>query len=119
MSKQIKVGVVGCGYWGPNLVRNFRSLPNCHLKVMCDISRDRLKHLNALYPDVKGEENYEHMLNGIGVDAVVVATSVKLHFPMAKAALESGKHVLIEKPMAASSDQCAELVESPGKRAWC
>ncbi|MGA2748463.1 MAG: Gfo/Idh/MocA family oxidoreductase [Verrucomicrobiota bacterium] len=111
MSKQIKVGVVGCGYWGPNLVRNFRSLPNCHLKVMCDISRDRLKHLNALYPDVKGEENYEHMLNGIGVDAVVVATSVKLHFPMAKAALESGKHVLIEKPMAASSDQCAELVE--------
>ncbi len=110
-TKRIKVGVVGCGYWGPNLVRNFRSLQDCHLKMMCDISRERLKHLNSLYPDVKGEERYDHMLNGVGVDAVVIATSVKMHFPMAKAALEAGKHVLIEKPMAASSEQCAELVE--------
>ncbi len=55
MAKQIKVGVVGCGYWGPNLVRNFRSLPDCHLKMMCDISEERLKHLSVLYPDVKGE----------------------------------------------------------------
>jgi predicted dehydrogenase len=110
MPKQIKVGVVGCGYWGPNLVRNFRSLPDCHLKVMCDISKDRLKHLTALYPEVKGETNFEHILNGMGLDAVVVATSVKLHYPMAKAALLAGKHVLIEKPMAASSEQCTELV---------
>ncbi len=66
MSKQVKVGVVGCGYWGPNLVRNFRSLPDCHLKAMCDISQERLKHLTALYPDVKGETNFEHMLNGDG-----------------------------------------------------
>jgi predicted dehydrogenase len=110
MSKQIKVGVVGCGYWGPNLVRNFRSLPDCNLKVMCDISKDRLKHLTALYPEVKGETNFEHMLNGEGLDAVVVATSVRLHFPMAKAALLAGKHTMIEKPMASSSAQCAELV---------
>ncbi|HEY3862900.1 MAG TPA: Gfo/Idh/MocA family oxidoreductase [Verrucomicrobiae bacterium] len=110
MSKQIKVGVVGCGYWGPNLVRNFRSLPDCHLKAMCDISKDRLKHLTSLYPDVQPETNYDHMLNGVGVDAVVVATSVKMHFPMAKAALLAGKHTMIEKPMAASSEQCAELV---------
>jgi predicted dehydrogenase len=86
---------------------------------MCDISPERLKHLTALYPDVKGETNYDHMLNGVGVDAVVVATSVKLHFPMAKAALLAGKHVMIEKPMAASSEQCAELVEIARKRAWC
>jgi predicted dehydrogenase len=110
MSKQIRIGVVGCGYWGPNLVRNFRALPECQLKMMCDISKDRLKHLTSLYPGVKGEMNYEHMLNGVGLDAVVVATSVKLHFPMAKAALLSGKHVFIEKPMASSSEQCAELV---------
>src|SRR5665213_1777266 len=109
-TKRIKVGVVGCGYWGPNLVRNFRSLQDCHLKMMCDISRERLKHLNSIYPDVKGEERYDHMLNGVGVDAVVIATSVKMHFPMAKAALEAGKHVMIEKPMAASSAQCEELV---------
>ena len=61
MSKQIKVGVVGCGYWGPNLVRNFRSLPECNLKMMCDISEERLEHLRSLYPEVEGETNYEHL----------------------------------------------------------
>lgn len=110
MSKQIKVGVVGCGYWGPNLVRNFRSLPGCNLKAMCDISLARLKHLNELYPEVKGEADYDNMLAGAGLDAVVVATSVKMHFPMAKAALLAGKHVMIEKPMASSAAQCEELI---------
>lgn len=110
MLKQIKVGVVGCGYWGPNLVRNFRSLSECHLKMMCDISDERLKHLRTLYPEVEGETSYDHMLNGVGVDAVAIATSVKLHYPMAKAALLAGKHTLIEKPMAGSAEQCAELV---------
>ena len=109
MSKQIKVGVVGCGYWGPNLVRNFRSLPGCNLKMMCDISPARLKHLRELYPDVKGESNFDNMLTGSTLDAIVVATSVKMHFPMAKAALLAGKHVMIEKPMAASAEQCEEL----------
>lgn len=110
MSKQIKVGVVGCGYWGPNLVRNFRSLPGCNLKAMCDISPARLKHLNELYPEVTGETDFDNMLAGGGLDAVVVATSVKMHFPMAKAALLAGKHVMIEKPMAASAEQCEELI---------
>ena len=119
MSNQIKVGVVGCGYWGPNLVRNFRSLPDCQLKMMCDISRERLKHLHALYPDVQGEENYDHMLNGVGVDAVVIATSVKMHFPMAKAALLAGKHVLIEKPMAASAGAMRGVGRSGhARRGW-
>ena len=110
-TKLITVGVVGCGYWGPNLVRNFRSLPGCHLKMMCDVSAARLTSLSGLYPEVLGERNYAHMLNGVGLDAVVVATSVSLHFPMAKAALLAGKHVLIEKPMAASAAQCEELIE--------
>ena len=111
MSKQIRIGVAGCGYWGPNLVRNFRSLPGCQLTVMCDISTERLKHLKQLYPEVKGEMNYDRMLNDGSVDAVAVATSVKMHFPMAKAALEAGKHTLIEKPMASSAAQCEELIE--------
>jgi predicted dehydrogenase len=110
MTKQIKVGVVGCGYWGPNLVRNFRSLPDCNLKVMCDISEQRLAHLKSLYPEVEGETDYTHMLNGIGLDAVIVATAVKSHYSMAKASLLSGKHTFIEKPMAASSEQCQELI---------
>ncbi len=116
MTKQIKVGVVGCGYWGPNLVRNFRALPDCSLKMMCDISQERLGHLRALYPEVEGEADFRHMLNGAGLDAVVIATAVKLHYPMAKASLLAGKHTLIEKPMAASSVECEELIEIASKK---
>ena len=111
MNKPIVVGVVGCGYWGPNLVRNFKSLPDCELRVMCDLSEARLKHMRGLYPDVQGITDFGHMLNGVGVDAVVVAAPVKHHFPLAKAALLAGKHTLIEKPMAASSAECEELIE--------
>jgi predicted dehydrogenase len=111
MTKQIKVGVVGCGYWGPNLIRNFRSLPGCNLKTMCDVSEERLRHLKALYPEVAGETDYNHMLTNAGLDAVVIATSVKHHHPMAKASLLAGKHTFIEKPLASSVEQCEELVE--------
>jgi predicted dehydrogenase len=79
--------------------------------MMCDVSAARLHSLKALYPGVMAERSFGHMLNGVGLDAVTVATSVKLHFPMAKAALLAGKHVLIEKPMAASAAQCEELIE--------
>jgi predicted dehydrogenase len=111
MNEPIVVGVVGCGYWGPNLVRNFKSLPNCNLKAMCDVNDSRLKHMRSLYPDVEGMTNFEHMLNGTGLDAVVVAAPVKHHYPLAKAALLAGKHTLIEKPMASSSAECEELVD--------
>lgn len=116
MTKQIKVGVVGCGYWGPNLIRNFRTLPDCSLKVMCDIDLERLNHLSPLYPEVEGTSDFKHMLNGVGLDAVVIATAVKSHFPMAKASLLAGKHVFIEKPMASSSAECEELVELAAKK---
>lgn len=116
MSKRIKVGVVGCGYWGSNLIRNFRSLPDCNMRMMCDISEQRLTHLKSLYPEVEGGVNYDHMLNGIGLDAVVIATSVRLHFPMAKASLLAGKHTLIEKPMATSTAECEELIDIARKR---
>jgi predicted dehydrogenase len=111
MTKQIKVGVVGCGYWGPNLIRNFRALSGCRLKTMCDTNEERLQHLAALYPEVERETSYSRMLTESGLDAVVVATSVKHHFPMAKASLEAGKHTFIEKPMASSVEQCEELVD--------
>src|SRR5882762_10256546 len=111
MSQKIKVGVVGCGYWGPNLIRNFKALPECDLKLMCDLNPQRLKHMKSLYPDVEGLMDYEHMLNGAGLDAVIIATSVKSHYQMAKASLQAGKHTFIEKPMAASSQECEELIE--------
>lgn len=111
MTKNCLVGIVGCGYWGPNLVRNFRSLPNCTVKAMCDVSESRLKHMRSLYPEVEGTNDYSHMLNGIELDAVIVASPVKHHFPLAKAALLAGKHTMIEKPMAASTAECEELVD--------
>jgi predicted dehydrogenase len=86
------------------------------MKMMCDVSQDRLKHLRSLYPEVAGETRYEHMLNGANVDAVVVATSVQLHYPMAKASLLAGKHTFIEKPMASSSKECEELIAIAQKK---
>ena len=116
MNRKLKVGVVGCGYWGPNLIRNFRSLPDCQLKIMCDLSQQRLMHLKTLYPEVQRGMDYEHMLNGVELDAVVIATAVKSHYPMAKASLLAGKHTFIEKPMASSSEQCEELIAIAQKK---
>src|SRR3954464_2745126 len=111
MNQPLNIGVIGAGYWGPLLVRNFRLLAGCHLKAVCDSNESRLKHLRGLYPEVEGISDSEHFLNGIGLDAVVIATPVKYHYPLAKASLLAGKHTFIEKPMAASSAECEELVQ--------
>ena len=111
MNQPIIVGVVGCGYWGPNLVRNFKGLPNCHLKALCDRDEARLRHMRTLYTDVEGIVDFDHLLNGVGLDAVVVAAPVKHHFPLARASLLAGKHTLIEKPMAATAGECEELID--------
>ena len=111
MKEPIAVGVVGCGYWGPNLVRNFKGLSNCHMRAICDVSEGRLKHMRSMYPDVEAVTDFEHLLNGVGLDAVVVATPVKYHYSLAKESLLAGKHTLIEKPMASSSAECEELIE--------
>jgi predicted dehydrogenase len=64
MARQITVGVVGCGYWGPNLIRNFRSVVGCRLKLMCDTNEKRLAHVRSLYPEVEGNLDFKHTLNG-------------------------------------------------------
>ena len=110
MSSPIRVGVVGCGYWGPNLIRNFRSLPDCKLAAICDLDPRRLKHLQSLYPEVEATTDFEEMVSRKNLDAIVVATSVGLHHRMAKAGLLAGKHTFVEKPMAASSRECEELI---------
>jgi predicted dehydrogenase len=109
MKKPISVGVVGCGYWGPNLIRNFRGLNQCSLRALCDVSEERLQRLRSLYSDVEGFTDYPHLLNGIGLDAIVIATPVKHHYALAKASLLAGKHTFIEKPMASSVEECEEL----------
>ena len=110
LRKAVTVGVVGCGYWGPNLIRNLRQLPECHLKVICDASDQRLSHMRRLHPDVATTSHFEALLNDAEIDAVVVATPVRFHYEMAKACLEAGKHVFIEKPMARTVDEAEELV---------
>ena len=108
--KHLSVGVVGCGYWGPNLARNFRSLPECTLRTVCDLNKERLRHMRSLYPEVQGETQFNRLLEDKEIDAIVIATALKHHFAMAKASLLAGKHTLIEKPMAGSVEQCEELI---------
>ena len=111
MKRQIAIGVVGCGYWGPLLVRNFKGLPDCQVKAVCDMSQARLTHLATLYPDIEGMTDPQQFINGCGLDAVVIATPVQHHYSLAKASLLAGKHTFIEKPMASSSEQCEELID--------
>jgi predicted dehydrogenase len=111
MKKPVTVGVIGCGYWGPLLVRNFKSLPDCQLKAVCDLNRERLKHIKTLYPDIEGITQPQQLLNGSGFDAIVIASPVKHHYSLAKASLLAGKHTFIEKPMASSSAECEELID--------
>lgn len=111
MSKLPSIGVVGCGYWGPNLCRNFQRIPGCDLKAICDYSPERLRHLVSLYPGLESYEEFDQFLEKSDVDAIAVATPVKHHYPLAKASLLAGKHTFIEKPMASSSAECEELIE--------
>ncbi len=97
MPTPIRVGVVGCGYWGPNLMRNLRSLSDCKLEVICDVKQERLKHLGSLYPEARTMTDFHEMVTRKDLDAIVIATPVGFHHRMAKASLEAGKHTFIEK----------------------
>lgn len=111
MSKPVAVGVVGYGYWGPNLARNFESLASSRLTAVCDLDAGRLAHMVRLYQGTLAFQDFPEMLNKADVDAVVIATPLKSHHLLAKASLLAGKHVLIEKPMASSVAECEELIE--------
>ncbi len=106
----IKVGIVGLGYWGPKLARNFHALPGAVLQYAADLRDDRLADLKRLYPEVSTTNRYDEMLQS-DIDAVVVATPVSTHFQLAKKALLAKKHVLVEKPITHNSPQARELIE--------
>lgn len=110
-SGRIGVAVVGCGYWGPNLVRNFNACPVTDLLWVCDIDRERLDAISAVCPGIRAAADLEPVLDDPRVDALAVATPVREHYPLARRALERGKHVLLEKPLALGMDQGRELVE--------
>jgi predicted dehydrogenase len=116
MVRMPRVGVVGLGYWGPNLVRNFHDVPDVEVAWICDRSEDRLEHLGRRYPAVRRTTDFGDLLSDEGLDAIAIATPVRTHFRLASLALESGKHVLVEKPLAASSAEGLQLVELANAR---
>lgn len=108
---KINVAVIGCGYWGPNLIRNFSQIPDCEMKICCDLSDQNLRRMLTLYPSITTTTCIEEILNDESIHAVAIATPVYTHLDLGKKCLEHGKHVLIEKPMASSINQCIELIK--------
>jgi predicted dehydrogenase len=113
--EDIKVGIIGLGYWGPNLIRNFSISKNCKLTAIADLQADKLKKFSIMYPGIATYTNPEDIIKNPNIDAVVIATPVFTHFSLAKAALENGKHVLVEKPMTSSVAEAEQLIELANK----
>lgn len=111
MKSAISVAVVGCGYWGPNLIRNFRALQQCRVKYICDLDLRRLEHMKSLYPEVTTTMDFDEVIEDKDVDALAIAVPLSLHHQLASKSLMAGKHTFIEKPMASSSAECRELIE--------
>jgi predicted dehydrogenase len=108
--RPVRVAVVGVGYWGPNLVRNFYELPSADPSWVVDRSEEARLRIQARYPRVQGAANLEDVLASDSVDAVAIATPVSTHYELAAQALRAGKHVFVEKPLAASTAEALELV---------
>ncbi|HXV27973.1 MAG TPA: Gfo/Idh/MocA family oxidoreductase, partial [bacterium] len=106
----VRVGIIGCGYWGPNLMRNFHELSESKVVTICDLRPERLKYFAKRYPGIKLSTDPDAILSDPTLDAVVIATPISTHYPLARKALLRGKHVLIEKPFAASSQQGERLI---------
>ena len=111
----IRMGVIGCGYWGPNLIRNFNNNSEVEIVTIADLETKRLEQVGRHYPTVKKTVDYRDIINDTSIDAVVVATPVSTHFPLGMEVLKSGKHLFVEKPMAGSSDECRRLNDEADK----
>lgn len=105
----IKIGVIGCGYWGPNLIRNFNNQPEAEIVAISDLDEDRLAQVGSAYPNSLKTTDYREFLSDPEIDAVVVATPMSTHYPLGSEVLEAGKHLFLEKPMATRVEDCAKL----------
>ena len=112
----VRIGVVGLGYWGPNLVRNLADAPIFDVSYLCDLRTRPLEALSRRYPGIPCTSDLDELLKDDSLDAVAIATPVSTHFSLAMAALRAGKHVFVEKPLAASSDQVMQLTEAADER---
>ncbi|MCX7102939.1 MAG: Gfo/Idh/MocA family oxidoreductase [Methylobacter sp.] len=112
----IKIGVIGYGYWGPNLVRNFAETPGISVTNVADLDIKKLEIVQKRYPGIKTTRRFQDLLENNDIDAIAVATPVSTHFELGMAALKAGKHLWLEKPMAETSEQARKLVEEAEKR---
>jgi predicted dehydrogenase len=108
--KPVRIAVVGLGYWGPNLVRNLFELPEAEVAAVCDLKAEALEAISRRYPGVPTTTSYEDVLKDPNIEAVAIATPVASHFGLASAALRAGKHVFVEKPLAASSKEALDMI---------
>jgi predicted dehydrogenase len=115
-SSELGVGVIGYGYWGPNLVRNFMGDTNTRVVAVCDRSRERLAEVKRLYPGVEATTDPKDLFKNSDIDAIAIATPVATHFDLAREALRAGKHVLVEKPIASSSEQASKLIDEAARQ---
>jgi len=106
----VRIGIVGLGYWGPNLVRTLSGFRDCQVTALCDLNTRRLKEFHDRFPNIFGTTEVAEVLTRDVVDAVVIATPTRTHFPLARRALEAGLHTFVEKPLATSTAECEELV---------
>jgi predicted dehydrogenase len=112
----IGIGIIGYGYWGPNLVRNFFEVPDCRVVSVSDIRPDRLAKIGPRYPTVETTMDYRDLLRDPRIDAIAVATPVSTHFELGMEVLRAGKHLLMEKPMTADAEQAQRLVDEADRR---
>ncbi len=112
----IRVGVIGYGYWGPNLVRNFVETSETQVIAVADMRQDRLDLVQSRYPGVEVTKDYRDILKHPKIDAVAISTPVSTHFPLALEALQAGKHVLVEKPMTTTSQEALRLIDEADRR---
>jgi len=106
----MNIAIIGYGYWGPNLLRNFAARADCSVKIVCDLRKERLHAVRKAYPGICTVESPDAVLNDKMIDAVCIATPVYTHFELAQKALKNGKHVLVEKPMTSSALQAEKLM---------
>ena len=106
----VNLGLIGCGYWGPNLLRNFNQLRDVCVDTVAEMSDGRIEYVNTNYPQVRTTRRYQDILDDPKIDAVVVATPARTHYTLTKEILESDKHVLVEKPLAMSTKEALDLI---------
>jgi len=116
LDEPIGVAVIGAGYWGPNLVRNFQGAPSFHLRALCDLDLGRAKKLLGRYSTVRATDDFDSVLADPTIHAVALATPAGTHAPLATKALRAGKHVLVEKPLAATYDEGLALIREADER---